>query len=104
MSEYAVTKRPERQPTHPGTLLAESLEHLNLKIAPAARHLGISRQLLHRVLNGEAAVTPNLAVRIGKLCGNGPDLWANMQTGYDLWKARQELAAEIDSIPTLAAE
>ena len=42
-------------------------------------------------------------MRIGKLCGNGPDLWANMQTGYDLWHARKALAKEIKNIPTLAA-
>jgi addiction module HigA family antidote len=102
MAEYNITKRPQREPTHPGVILANALIAMDLKVAPAARHLGISRQLLHKILNGSASITPKLAVRIGKLCGNGPDLWANMQTGYDLWHARKALAKEIAKIPTLA--
>jgi len=103
MAEYKITKRPQRAPAHPGVILADALIAMELKVATAARHLGISRQLLHKVLNGSASITPKLAVRIGKLCGNGPDLWANMQTGYDLWHARKALAKEIKNIPTLAA-
>ena len=102
MAEFKISKRPDREPTHPGVILADALVAMDLKIAPAARHLGISRQLLHKILNGSASITPKLAVRIGKLCGNGPDLWANMQTGYDLWHARKSLAKEIAKIPTLA--
>lgn len=103
MTEYKVTRRPDREPTHPGVILADALEALGLKIAPAARHLGISRQLLHNIINGKAAVTANMAVRIGRLCGNGPDLWANMQTGYDIWHAKKALAKELKKIPNLAA-
>ena len=102
MAEFKISKRPDRGPTHPGVILVDALVAMDLKIAPAARHLGISRQLLHKILNGSASITPKLAVRIGKLCGNGPDLWANMQTGYDLWHARKSLAKEIAKIPTLA--
>ena len=103
MAEYKITKRPEREPTHPGVILAGALVAMQLKVAPAARHMGISRQLLHKFLNGSASITPKLAVRIGKLCGNGPELWVNMQTGFDLWHARKSLAKEINKIPTLAA-
>ncbi len=44
-----------------------------------------------------------MALRIGKLCGNGPDLWINMQRAFDLDVAEQELAREIEKIPTLTA-
>lgn len=103
MAEYKIAERPDREPTHPGIILAGALEAMDLKIAAAARHLGISRQLLHNILNGSASITPQMAVRIGKLCGNGPDLWAYMQTGHDLWHARKALKKEIEKIPTLAA-
>ncbi len=102
MPEYKVTERPDREPTHPGVILAEALQAMELKISSAARHMGFSRQLLHNILNGSASITPNLAVRIGKLCGNGPNLWLNMQTGYDLWHARIALKEEIKKIPTMA--
>ncbi len=47
-----------------------------------------------------APVTPGMALRLGKFCGNGPDLWLRMQASYDLWKANRELGREIDRIST----
>ena len=44
-----------------------------------------------------------MALRIGKLCGNGPDLWIDLQRAYDLEAAKRELADEIKKIPTLTA-
>jgi addiction module HigA family antidote len=73
VAEHKFSKRLQREPTHPSVILADALIAMELKIAPAARHLGISRQLLHKILSGLASITPRLAVHIGKLCGNGPD-------------------------------
>ncbi len=84
-------------PTHPGTILAEALEDMSMKIAHASKLLGCTRQHLHRILNGKAPITPAMAVKIGTLCGNGPTLWANMQTNHDLWHEvrRQKSAIKI---------
>jgi len=68
-----------------------------------ARNLGISRQQLYGILDESRPVTPETAVRLGKLCGNGPGLWLRMQASYDLWFAERELADEVDGIPTMAA-
>jgi addiction module HigA family antidote len=65
-----------------------------------ARALGISRQLLYSIINEKAPVTPEVAVRLGKLCGNGPRLWVNMQSAYDLWQAERKV--DTSAIPTLA--
>ena len=65
-----------------------------------ARALGISRQLLYSIVNEKAPITPEVAVRIGKLCGNGPRVWANMQAAYDLWHAERKI--DVSKIPTLA--
>jgi antitoxin HigA-1 len=51
---------------------------------------------------GVTAVSPDMAVRLGKLCGNGPDLWLTLQARYDAWEATKRLAKEIDKIPTLS--
>ncbi|MEP6784978.1 MAG: HigA family addiction module antitoxin [Sphingomonadales bacterium] len=93
----------ERQPTHPGEILKEDvLPALNLSIAEAARQLGISRQALHKVLAGTVAVTPEMALRLGRWCGNGPGLWLRMQQAHDLWAAERKMRAELGAIPSHA--
>ena len=93
-----------RQPTHPGALLREDvLPAMKVRIATAAKELGVSRQLLHKILAEKAPVTPGMALRLGKFCGNGPELWIGMQLDYDLWHAEREMAAELKKIPTKRA-
>jgi antitoxin HigA-1 len=70
-------------------------------IGEIATLLGVSRQTLHRIMAGETAVTPDMAVRLGKLCGNGPDLWLRMQVTYDAWEASKRLKREVARIPML---
>lgn len=104
MSEYRVTTRPERVPTHPGAILRDDvLPRLGVSVSEAARQLRVTRQTLHRILAGAAAVTPEMAIRLGKFCGNGPALWLRMQQAYDLWHAERRLRREVDRIPTAAA-
>ena len=89
---------------HPGELLREDvLPALGKPKAEIARLLGVSRQTLYDILAEKQPITPAMALRIGKLCGNGPELWINMQRAFDLEVAEQELAHEIEKIPTLTA-
>jgi antitoxin HigA-1 len=103
-SEYLVDRQSiTRAPTHPGVFFAEDIlpalgRHTIVEIAAL---LGVSRQTLHRVMSGATAVSPDLAVRLGKLCGNGPELWLNMQARYDAWQARRRLGKKLARIPTL---
>ena len=104
MKEYLVTDRPARCPVHPGILLRdEVLPALGLSVSEAARQLRVSRQTLHRIMGATHAISPEMAVRLGKFCGNGPDLWLRMQAAYDLWHAEQSLREELEFIPTRAA-
>lgn len=92
------------RPTHPGELLREDvLPAIGRPKTEIARLLGISRQTLYDILDERQPVTPAMALRIGKLCGNGPEIWIAMQRAYDLTLAAEELADEIDKIPTLGA-
>jgi antitoxin HigA-1 len=92
------------RPTHPGEMLREIvLPALGRPKAEIARLLGISRQALYDILAEKQPITPAMALRIGKLCGNGPELWIDMQRAYDLDMAEKELAHEIEKIPTLTA-
>jgi antitoxin HigA-1 len=91
-----------RAPTHPGAILREDvLPALGMSVTGVAKALGVSRQQIHRIMAETAPVTPEMALRLGKFCGNGPDLWLRMQATYDLWHARRNLAQEIDRIVTV---
>ncbi len=95
--------RRDRPPTHPGEILREDvLPALNLSVTAAARELRVTRQTLHRVLAGKSGISPEMAVRLGRFCGNGPGLWLRMQQAYDLWHAERRLGAELEKIPAHA--
>ena len=90
---------------HPGELLREDvMPALGRTQAEIARLLGFSRQTSHAILTERAPVTPEMALRLGKLCGNGPDLWLTLQSRYDLERVSKAKRSEIDAIPTLVAE
>ena len=102
MTSTDVEGPPVWQPSHPGEALREDIfPALGLTVAGAAEKLGVSRQMLHRVLAGRASVTPEMALRLGKLCGDGPRIWLAMQQAHDLWQAQRDMAEEIARIPTL---
>lgn len=96
-----VLRNPNRPPTHPGAILRRMvLPELDRPMTEIARALGISRQLLYSIVNEKAPITPEVAVRVGKLCGNGARLWVGMQAAYDLWHAEKKI--DVSQIPTLA--
>jgi addiction module HigA family antidote len=98
--EYIVTKPPEMAPVHPGVVLRKDvLPALALSVSEAARQLGVSRQSLHRIMAGHQPVTVEMALRLGRFCGNGPGLWLRMQQAYDLWHAEQRLRGDLERIP-----
>jgi addiction module HigA family antidote len=92
------------RPVHPGEILREDvLPALGKSKAEIARLLGVSRQTLYNILDEKQPVTPAMALRVGKLCGNGPDLWVDLQRAFDLDAAERELADELKKISTLTA-
>ncbi|MGE0846822.1 MAG: HigA family addiction module antitoxin [Flavobacteriaceae bacterium] len=85
---------------HPGELLREDIiPALEKPKTEIARLLGISRQTLHDILAEKQPVTVAMALRLGKLLGNDPVFWLNLQRSYDLEKAGREV--DVSSIPTL---
>ena len=102
MAKYAAKRDPKRCPSHPGELLREDVIPATGKTrSEIAALLGISRQHLYDILNERKPVSPTVAVRLGKLFGDGAGVWARMQSAYDTWHAERELAGELRSIPTL---
>jgi antitoxin HigA-1 len=92
---------PGMPPVHPGTVLEEILCDHGLSVAEAAARLGVSRQKLHRLLAGQQRVTAEMALRLGRLCGNGPEIWLNLQVQYDLALARERSGGEIEVVTPL---
>ena len=64
-------------------------------VVDAAKHLGVSRVTLSRVLNGSASISADMAIRLSHALGTTPDLWAGMQSQYDLWKASKKRRKKI---------
>ena len=75
-----------RKPTHPGEILREDVvPALGLTQGQLAERLGISRLTVSEILHEKRGVTADMAIRLGRLLGNGPELWLRMQQAVDIW-------------------
>lgn len=95
-------------PPHPGlTLRDDVLPALGFSVTQAAEALGVTRPALSRVLNGAAAVSPEMALRLERWLGvdhgGRADVWLGMQAAYDLWQAEQKAKAVIRKVKPLSA-
>lgn len=80
-----------RKPTHPGEVLREDvLPALGMTQLELANRLGVSRRTVSELLHERRPVTPDMAIRLGKLLGNGPEIWLRMQQTLDLWELERE--------------
>lgn len=96
----AAKRSANRCPTHPGALLREDvIPATGRSKVEIARLLGISRQHLYDILNEAKPVSPAVAVRLGKLFGDGAGVWVRMQAAYDVWHAERE--QDVSKIPTI---
>jgi len=98
-------------PPHPGLALRDDvLPALGLAVTEAAKQLGVSRVALSRVLNGRAAISPYMALRIEAWLGVGRGgdarAWLAQQSAYDVWQAEQRFKAvpmHVQPAPVMAA-
>lgn len=93
-------------PPHPGETLREDvLPALGLSVTEAAAQLGITRVALSRVLNGRAALSPVMALRLeawlGIERGGRADIWIAAQASYDLWQARKAGMPKVQRAPDI---
>jgi addiction module HigA family antidote len=80
---------PMKNPPHPGRLVKDEIEALGLSVAKAAKGLGVTRQQLYRVINGESAISAEMAVRLEAGLGSAAAAWLQMQINYDLAALRK---------------
>jgi addiction module HigA family antidote len=86
-------------PASPGELLREFMG--DRSVTDLAKHLGVARATLSRVLNGRNAVSVELSVRLGQALALSPDFFAKAQLQYDLWRQLQKKRRSIK--PLVAA-
>lgn len=91
---------PMYNPPHPGRLLREYLGEM--PVGEAAKRLRVARSTLSRILNGRAAVTASMALRLSDAFGNQPYIWLGLQQQHDLWHASRRKRPKIRAFPRAA--
>lgn len=89
-------------PAHPGKLIADILENGNLKtgnsVTALAKHLGVTRAALSRVINGRSGVSVDMALRLQDALGVDVEMWLGMQMQRDLWVASRNRRKKVRSV------
>ncbi len=94
----------KRKPTHPGEMLREDfIQDYGLTVAGLADALGVSRQSVNELLREKRALSPEMAIRLGRLFNNSPEFWLNAQRTVDLWVASQAIKKDVSRIRPLNA-
>ena len=91
-------------PPHPGEVLRDTVLHpdSSLTLTAFAERLGVSRVALSRVVNGRAAVSAELAIRLAAALGGSAESWLLMQSAYDLWQAQKNKRPKIRRLTDVA--
>lgn len=76
-------------PIHPGRIIRQCFDELNLTVTDAAKVLGVSRTNLSRLLNGRGGVSPEMSIRLAKAFGSTPDYWLKLQFNHELTAVRE---------------
>ena len=92
-------------PPHPGEFIREiCLKPLGLTITQTAKTLKVSRKTLSELLNGKTGISPEMALRLGKVFNTSPESWIIQQMHYDLWKTKQENNHLLDNIKPICVK
>lgn len=91
-------------PPHPGQTLKEDvLPALGLTVTEAAEQLGVARVTLSRMINGHAAVSADMVIRLAQWLGGSAEKWLRLQLQYDLWQAKKNGKISVKPAQQIAA-
>lgn len=90
------------RPVHTGEVISDVLEDIEMTQTRFAEILGVSRRTVNEIVLGQRPITVDMAIRIGKALGNGPQLWLNLQQKVDIWDAVQKHSEEYEKVSTVA--
>jgi addiction module HigA family antidote len=90
-----------KNPVHPGVLLKDNIVTLGISVTEFAFKLGISRQIVSKIINKRAGISVEMALKLAKAFSTTPEFWINMQTQYDLAQARK--TTDVNNIQVMYA-
>lgn len=96
-----ITQDRQARPVHPGEVISDILDDLGVTQTQFAEILGVSRRTVNQIVQGQRPITVDMAIRIGKALGNGPQLWLNLQQKVDVWDALQLHGEEYDKVSSV---
>jgi len=82
---------------HPGKILADELDELQMSASELARILHVPTNRITEIINGERAITADMALRLGQWFGTGAELWMNLQKNHELRLAEEKMGEEIQA-------
>ncbi|MCA2814999.1 MAG: HigA family addiction module antidote protein [Microcystis sp. M090S1] len=85
-------------PIHPGEILADELEEINLDVSQLATRINISENELEQILKGQGNITGDIALKLGRFFNTGAEIWMNLQKAYELDIAREKLGNTLEKI------
>ena len=88
-----------RTPIHPGEILGDELEEINLSAAKLAHSLDVPANRISQIISGKRNISADTALRLGRYFGTTPDFWMNLQKTYELDLARADIGSEIERLP-----
>ena len=86
------------KPPHPGEILQDTVLSSGISVTEFAGKLGVSRVALSRVVNGRAAVSADMALRLAAALGGSAESWLRMQAAYDLWHASRKRRPKVEPL------
>jgi len=91
-----MTTRNKMRPVHPGEVLQDEIEALEMSASAFAAALDVPANRITAVLNGDRAITADTALRLSRYMGTTADFWMNLQKTYELRVAEIESGASIE--------
>ncbi|TRU22404.1 MAG: addiction module antidote protein, HigA family [Microcystis aeruginosa Ma_MB_S_20031200_S102] len=87
-----------KSPIHPGEILADELEEINLDVSQLATRVNIPENELEQILKGQGNITGDISLKLGLFFNAGAEIWMNLQKVYELDIAREKLGNTLEEI------
>ena len=98
MNQATVTVEKQVRPVHPGEVIADLWEDLEMTTIDFAKKLDVSPETVEGIVQDRIPVTVDMAIRLGRALGNGPQLWLNLQQKVDIWDTMEEKATDYNKV------